>query len=162
MRYLLPVLCGVVFAAGCGRGGEELNMFLDRWNQVMSQHAYEQLFDMLDSSSQRSISHDLEVMRGLDAQAQKTVLEQLEQDKMASLAPMTSARYFSLLWKRATKGQIPTVDVAPASPVSADMILTYEGQRRMHVHLMVEGNRWRWQLPKQSLLSARVKEPQAP
>lgn len=162
MRRLLPVLCGVVFAAGCGGGAEELGVFLDRWNQIMNQGAYEQLYDMLDSASQRSVSHDLEVMRGLDAQAQRAILGQLEQDKMTSLAPMTSARYFALLWRRATKGQTPTVDVAPASPTSADMILTYEGQSRMPLHLVVEGNRWRWQLPKQSLTPARVREPNAP
>ena len=160
-RYVL-VLCGVVFAAGCGGGGEELGVFLGRWNQAMDQHAYEQLYEMLDSASQRSVSHDLEVMRGLDAQAHRAVLEQLGQDKVTSLVAVTPARYFALLWKRATQGQIPAVDVAPAGPASADMVLTYDGERRMHVHLVVEGNRWRWQLPKQSLMSARAHEPHSP
>ena len=152
MRRIALLILITIAAAGC-KGGESqtLEQFSQGWEKTLNDQAYEQLYGMLDSVSQRQIRRDLEVMRGLDIVTHRMILDQLEADGIKDLRKLTPARYFSLLWRRATDGQKGKIDVARRDPDSADMIVTFEGTKRIPVRLMREDNRWVWQLPPQNL-----------
>lgn len=150
MRLICVLTLGLCLT-GCDRGGgDTLSEFTKRWRKSVHQQSYETLYDMLDSLSQQRIRHDLDVMRGLDAASQTTILDQLDQPRLSSLRWMTPHRYFSLLWQKATRAQSPEVQVAPRGPDSADMILTFDAKKKLPLKLIMEGDRWTWQLPQQN------------
>ena len=158
------LLAGVsVLVGGCGRGETEtLEHFQERWYEAVNTREADPLYDMLDSSSQWQIRSDLEKMRGLDEGAQRSVLDQLGGVAVKSLSDLTPRRYFSLLWHKATDGQRPMMSLEASGAESAYMILKFDEQRRLRVRLVLEGGRWTWKLPKQSLGQFRPPDPAAP
>ena len=146
-------------AAGCNGVEEQtLEQFSQQWKKTLNSQAYDQLYGMLDSASQRHIRRDLEVMRGLDAVTHRMILDQLEAGDIKDLRKLTASRYFSLLWHRATDGQKGKINVAKRDPDSADMIVTFNDDQRLPVNLIRENNQWVWQLPPQNLNSGIVPE----
>ncbi len=149
--WVWAVLLVLVIPLGCQREAQSLEQFKAQWVEAIKQQSYQRLYEMLDPSSQRSLRQSLEVMRGLDGSAQQTILDQLEQEDLTDLTHLSPARYFGLLWHRATQGRKPIqVDLAPGVAGIADMLLTFEGNQRLHVRVVRVGQRWAWQLPDQS------------
>lgn len=159
MKRIALFMLIIFAAAGCKGGeGQTLEQFSQQWEKTLNNQAYDQLYGMLDSVSQRKIRRDLEVMRGLDIVTHRMILDQLEADGIKDLRKLMPARYFSLLWRRATDGQQGKIDVAQRDPDSADMIVTFNGTQRVPVRLTRENNRWVWHLPPQNLSSNIVPE----
>jgi len=152
MRRIALLMLMTFAVAGCNRGeGQTLEQFSQQWEKTLNTQAYDQLYGMLGLASQRHIRRDLEVMRGLDIVTHRMVLDQLESDDIKDLRKLMPSRYFSLLWHRATGNQQGKIAVAGRGLDSADMVVTFNGDKRMSVRLTRENNRWVWQLPPQNL-----------
>ena len=137
----------------CERPDEPLDAFSQRW-QDASQNDAQQLYHMLDSTSQRKIRRDLEVMRGLDAASQRTVLDQLGDRTLRDLTKLSPQRYFAMLWQKVTNGQSTHPRLEPQGPDSGVMTLSLgSGQdaRQLHVLVMRQAGQWTWQLPQQGI-----------
>ncbi len=152
-QCLWLVVLTAAAATACQQEQETLETFQKRWQAMATRGQYEQLYPLLDNQSRQGIRRQLEVLRGLDPAAQKSVLRQLGQDKPADLRGVTAAQYFAMLWQKATQGKEPRVDAASGRTGTADMILTYDGSKRMHIRLVQEGGRWSWLLPDRSLVA---------
>jgi hypothetical protein len=134
--------------AGCGQSEETLDSFAKRWHASVNDRDGQKLYDQLDAASQSGMRRDLEVLRGLDAASQQSVLNQLGGVRVQSLRDLEPAEYFALLWHRATDGQRPTMRVEAHDDHSAYMVLTL-GRKDQRVRLWREAGRWVWQLPPQ-------------
>lgn len=138
---------------GCGRGSDAsaLEHFRTRWLDAVNRNQFDRLYDLLDAGSQRRVSHDLEVLRGLTPREQQTVIDQLGGTRIPDLSALSPADYFALLWARATEGHRPTLTVEATGADAAYMELTIEGQPPQRIRLSLEAGRWVWHLPEQNL-----------
>jgi len=151
MKYFWIGVLLVQAVVGCNREAPTLNEFKERWEQTIRSQDYEQLYKMLDLHSRQKIRHDLEVIRGLDEALQKSALVQLGHPKLPNLRRTAAPQYFAMLWRQATGGKQPVVNVAAGHQGSADMVLAFEGNKRLHLQLVFEGGDWAWRLPQQSI-----------
>lgn len=141
---------GLLLAAmlgGCGAREETLPQFEQRWHQAVNQRQGQDLFKLLDATSQRRVQQELEMLRGLEAQAQQAVIDQLGGVRVRSLMELQPADYFALLWEQATEGKRPTMSVEASDQSTAYMVLSLEGRGRQRIRLIRQAGRWSWQLP---------------
>src|SRR6266540_4080051 len=86
--------------SACGKGNNEtLESFQARWYTAINENRVADLYDMLDSATQRQIRHDLEAMRGATDQEQQVVINQLGGARIKKLTEITPKEYFARLWE---------------------------------------------------------------
>jgi hypothetical protein len=146
IRSSLIVLLSLALA-GCGQGNaESLDSFQARWYAAVNENRIADLYDMLDSATQRQIRHDLEVMRGGTDQEQQVVINQLGGAKIKRLTEISPKEYFARLWELALRGRKPTMKIEAQGTDAAYMVLGLDNHRE-RIRLMLEGGRWVWTPP---------------
>lgn len=145
---LLALTLGLLALPSCGGGNETLESFQTRWYDAVNKRDAGPLYDMLDSVSQREVREKLERVRGLPADKQQFVIDQLGGDRVTSMLEVTPQRYFALLWHQLTEGKPPKMSLEAAGADAAYMILTMDNGKTQRIRLVLEGGRWCWTLPK--------------
>lgn len=156
MDRVVLIGTGIVVAlalavVGCERRDPSIDNFERHWHEAVNRRAYEGLYDLLDSSSRRHFTQELERLRGLDEEQQQGVLDQLGGRRVPSLHELTARDFFARLWHRVTKGRRPRMAVEDHGGGNGYMMLSLDEGRNLRVQLMLEGGRWVWRLPPQDL-----------
>lgn len=142
--------------AGCQEAEKPtLEQFKQQWYAAVNQRNPEQLYNMLDAKSQGVISQQLNQLRGLEESQQTQFINELGGDRVTSLHEMTYARYFGLLWRRITDGQVPTMKIEAKGDAAAYMVLGLK-EKSTRIQLRLEGGKWTWSLPKQEFKSPSI------
>ena len=146
-QLITIVLMGAALFA-CGKGGNEsLDQFQSRWYAAINENRIADLYDMLDSATQRQIRQDLEAMRGATEEQQRIVINQLGGAKIGKLTEISPKEYFARLWELAFHGKKPTMKIEAQSTDAAYMVLGLDGKRE-RIRLVIEGGKWVWVPPK--------------
>ena len=149
LALILSLLSSLVFLAGCARGGEgSLDAFREKWYASVNQRQPEQLYHLLDAKGRRFIDVQLETLRGLDAEKQKSVINWLGGDRVSNLHELNSARFFGLMWRKVTDDQPPKMVIEAQGDQGAYMVLNLR-EKSQRIELKIEGGRWVWALPEQ-------------
>ncbi len=147
----LVVTVMALVGPGCGRHEDaSIAGFEQQWRRALRDQDHERLFHMLDARSRRRITRDLETLRGLEADKQRRVIEQLGGINVTSLNQINAAQYFALFWRRKTNLKRPdTLFDVPEGAQAGTMVLTLDGREEKFT-VLLEGDRWVWKLPEPS------------
>jgi len=143
--------------SGCfGNDEPSLEAFRRQWHAAINHDEPAKLYDLLDTSSRRQIAHQLETLRGLDAETQQQVIDRLGGVAVESLVDLPPDVYFALLWEKITAGKRPTTTIEADGAGSASMLLKLGDGTPQRIMLIIEGGRWAWRLPPQDLSAVTV------
>jgi len=145
------ILATLFFLAGCGGADRSLDRFAESWSAAAASNDPAALFDMLDASSRREITQQLETLRGLDAVAQNEALTQMGSPAGVTLLTLPAREYFAILWRQVLAGATVTAKLNRAGQESATLIISAGPDHTERFRVFLEGGRWVWQLPAESM-----------
>lgn len=145
--FAAALLLLVLPSCGSQDDAQSLEIFRQKWFAAVNDQQGESLYTMLDAASKRWVSRELDELRGLDQDTQRRVVDQLGGQRADNLLEFKPGQYFGLLWRQATEGRRPTMQVEASSAQTAYIVLSLNDAAPQRIRLVIEGGHWVWQLP---------------